>query len=503
MEISFKKFTMLVSNLIKEFKSFLKDRTKILGFNSFINNFLPSGDMNKIFGDVYKDELKKPNRTKYERIYERHTLLVNCHNKLLKKMLDKKLLRIDQFVLMKTLRLIFNILGFIKIPFYINKKFFLQLSKGGNIDSRKIFVMYTKNKARDKVFNDNSKFCMNDYLVDDKPENGYEIINTTKVNARILFKCFFIKLKFYFLSVEDIIHPLIAEYFLKREFKRIGNEKRIIGALIREGPVPISRVLIEVCNEFKIKTSIFYTQLILPTLDPPQIEIVPTKASKFILNSNRFKPSGINENHEVYCLDGYPFENWNEYAKNIPTDFIIGLQLGDDFNRWSLQKKIDTQILNVLKEIGIKRCIARHHPYELAIPERVSYYKNLIKEFPFVHLDNNKTHENFLENISMMISYVPSTLVQQALLYKRQVIVFRKDKDFMANSSAINISSGLGTSVIGKDELKNAITNFKNMNDNIRNENWKSFLNELGIDKFKEISMNDVLDICYAKEISE
>ena len=102
-----------------------------------------------------------------------------------------------------------------------------------------------------------------------------------------------------------------------------------------------------------------------------------------------------------------------------------------------------------------------------------------------------------------MISYVPSTLVQQALLYKRQVIVFRKDKDFMANSSAINISSGLGTSVIGKDELKNAITNFKNMNANIRNENWKSFLNELGIDKFKEISMNDVLDICYAKEISE
>ena len=37
------------------------------------------------------------------------------------------------------------------------------------------------------------------------------------------------------------------------------------------------------------------------------------------------------------------------------------------------------------------------------------------------------------------------------------------------------------------------------MNANIRNENWKSFLNELGIDKFKEISMNDVLDICYAK----
>ena len=186
---------MLVSNLIKEFKSFLKDRTKILGFNSFINNYLPSDDMNKIFGDVYKDELKKPNRTKYERIYERHTLLVNCHNKLLKKMLDKKLLRIDQFVLMKLLRLIFNILGFIKIPFYINKKFFLQLSKGGNIESRKIFVMYTKNKSRDKVFNDNSKFCINDYLVDDKPENGYEIINTTKVNARIIFKCFFIKFK--------------------------------------------------------------------------------------------------------------------------------------------------------------------------------------------------------------------------------------------------------------------------------------------------------------------
>ena len=202
-------------------------------------------------------------------------------------------------------------------------------------------------------------------------------------------------------------------------------------------------------------------------------------------------------------MDGYPFEDWNEYAKNIPTDFIIGLQLGDDFNRWSLQKKIDTQILNVLKEIGIKRCIARHHPYELEIPGRVSYYKNLIKEFPFVRFDNSKTHEKFLENISMMISYVPSTLVQQALLYKRQVIVFRKDKDFMANSSAINISSGLGTSVIGKDELKNAITNFKNMNANIRNENWKSFLNELGIDKFKEISMNDVLDICYAKEISE
>ena len=42
---------MLVSDLINEFKSFLKDRTKILGFNSFIDNYLPSDDMNKIFGD--------------------------------------------------------------------------------------------------------------------------------------------------------------------------------------------------------------------------------------------------------------------------------------------------------------------------------------------------------------------------------------------------------------------------------------------------------------------
>ena len=202
-------------------------------------------------------------------------------------------------------------------------------------------------------------------------------------------------------------------------------------------------------------------------------------------------------------MNGYPFENWNDYAKNLPKDFVIGLQLGDDFNRWSLQEKIDKQIHNTLKEMGIKRCIARHHPYELSIPERTSYYKNLIKEFPFIHLDNSKTHENFLENISMMISYVPSTLVQQALLYKRQVIVYRKDIDFMANSSAINISSGLGTSVIGKEELKKAITNFKNMDANIRNKNWKSFLDELGIDKSREITVNDVLDICYAKEISE
>ena len=161
---------MLGSNLIKELKLFFKDRTKILGFNSFVKNHLPSDDMNKIFGDVYKYELKKPNRTKYEHIYERHILLANCHNKMLKKMLNKRLLRIDQFLLMKIFRLIFNILGFIKIPFYINKKFFLQLSKGGRVESSKIFVMYTKNKWRDKVFNDNAKFCINDYL-HDTPEN--------------------------------------------------------------------------------------------------------------------------------------------------------------------------------------------------------------------------------------------------------------------------------------------------------------------------------------------
>ena len=130
-----------------DFKKFLKYRTQRMGFNSFLTNFLTSDEIHNIAAKVYKRELNKIGRNVYERIFERLILIKNYDNRLLSKMLNKKLIRYDQFFLMKTLRLTYDILGFVVVPFFYRKSYFFQLSANNNHDCKKILVTYSKNKA--------------------------------------------------------------------------------------------------------------------------------------------------------------------------------------------------------------------------------------------------------------------------------------------------------------------------------------------------------------------
>lgn len=473
-----------------------------MGFNSFLKNFLTSDEINNIAAKIYKDELNKKNRSSDEHIFERLILLKKYDTKLLSKMLSKKLIRHDQFFLMKTLRLIYDLLGFVMVSFFFHKNYFFQLSTNNNLECDKILVSHTNNKVREQKFKSNNKFMINDYLIDTKHINGYEIISTKKISLSMIFQCIYLKLQFLFLKPNDIFKVLVAKYFFDQEFKKKHQHRKIVGALLREGPTTTSRVIIEYCNKYNIKCCVYYTQLILPTQDLPQIELVPTQASKFVLNSDRYIPEGINKGHEVHYLNAYPYENWKTAAENIPKNIVIGVQLGDDWYRWLQQSTIDRNIFNSLKDMGINKCLARPHPYELTIPERIDYYKKLIEDFPFIELDTNTNHETFLEKISMLISYVPSTLVQQAILYKRQVIIYNRDENYRANSSAIDASHGLAKSVLGRDQLLEAISVFSSMKIQQRDKIWRAFLNELNIDLLKKTSINDVLEMCYGEHIS-
>ena len=487
----------------KDFKKFLKYRTQRMGFNSFLTNFLTSDEINDIAAKVYKRELNKIDRNVYERIFERLILIKNYDNRLLSKMLNKKLIRYDQFFLMKTIRLTYDILGLVAAPFFYRKCYFFQLSTNNNVDCKKKLATYSKNKAREKVFESNKKFMINDYLIDTKHIDDYEIVSAKRITLSMIFQCIYLKLQFFFISPNDIFEVLIAEDFFDKEFKNKHKHRKIVGALLREGPTTISRVIIELCNKYNIKSCVYYTQLILPTQDLPQIELAPTETSKFILNSDRFIPEGINQGHEVYYLNDYPYEDWSNAAKDLPENTVIGVQLGDDWYRWLQQSAIDRNIFNSLKDIGIKKCLARPHPYELTMPDRINYYKKLIEDFPFIELDVNNTHENFLQKISMLITYVPSTLVQQALLYKRQVIVYKRDENFRANSSAIDVSHGLVKSVLGQSQLSEAIFEFSSMKNQQRDKIWMKFLNELNIDISKQTTINDILETCYAEDIND
>ena len=486
--------------IFNSLKLFLKYRTQKMGFHSFLDEQLSGDEINIIASKVYISELEKHNRTHLDIIFERRILISNYDAQCLKKMYEKKLIRTDQLIFMKFCRALYNLYGFFELLTFFNKNYLFQLRLFGNIKSQEIILVYSKNKSREKHFYKNNSFRINDYLIDLKPAKDFKTINSIKVNLKLLLEAFCIKSNYFFLPTPDIIEVLVARHFFDNELSTKDN--KIIGSLQREAPVAISRVIIEACNKYNIKSSVYYTQLILPTQDLPQIELAPTKATNFILSSSRFMPKGITKNHKVDILNSYPFDNWKKLSNDLSSTYVFGIQLGDDWFRWRRQEKVDRLILETLKEIGIKECIGRPHPIELTINHRVKYYQELQEKYPFLKLDLSSYHDSFFKEISCLISYVPSTLVQQALLCKRQVIIVEPQEFTHVNSSAISISHGLAKACFGGKDLKVIINEFKSMSSSEKDKSWHGYLDELGIDKDLEINVDDFLQLAFEKNIN-
>ena len=93
---------------------------------------------------------------------------------------------------------------------------------------------------------------------------------------------------------------------------------------------------------------------------------------------------------------------WREIGASSPIRKVIGVLLGDEFNRWAEQEIVDKTILEKLKSMGCDLCLARPHPQELTRPVRVKYYNKLVKQYPFLRLEVGEP-EKFLSDISVLI----------------------------------------------------------------------------------------------------
>ena len=128
--------------------------------------------------------------------------------------------------------------------------------------------------------------------------------------------------------------------------------------------------------------------------------------------------------------------------------------VGDEIYRYERQAAIDRLMLDLMKDLRVKKCILRPHPQEMTRPNRVSYYEMLRDEYDFIEISNEPDPLVFLEKISLVVSYVESTLVQEALLCNRPVLCYNHVHNDRINQRVLDLSDGLGVGVSSGELLK-------------------------------------------------
>ena len=168
---------------------------------------------------------------------------------------------------------------------------------------------------------------------------------------------------------DSIIHAVVSEVLLSYTIRYYVSDGNYYGAFNREGWTPISRVFLNQAKKLNVPTTVFYTRAIMF-----ESMYVPQEVDNLLVSSDNSVPEIHNGEKIVPLFDN--FLNWRSISRNVPNDFCIGLLLGDDYNRWGEQYKLDTDILDTLSNIGNVKCIGRPHPQELRRTDRIFTMRN-------------------------------------------------------------------------------------------------------------------------------
>jgi hypothetical protein len=222
-------------------------------------------------------------------------------------------------------------------------------------------------------------------------------------------------------------------------------------------------------GKYEIKRNIIYSNIVLP-----DSMIFPNDSDSILVTSTASKSVANSYKKNITYLNGNPFINWKKIS-SYNNNNTVGLLLGDELNRWKEQDSIDIQILEELKILDCKICIGKPHPQELNIPHRLSYYKNLVKKFPFLSLDTGDS-QAFLKKVDIVISYAKSTLVEESLLCKKLVIEYRTEPNYSPNKKIIGLAKNLGFSIYSNSNFKDTYLEILSIENSKKDEAWNSFL---------------------------
>ena len=467
----------------------MRIRAKPYGFNEYLPKLLSESETRKIqlLCRAKVDQLiGDPWFNIFEWIYYHHI----SDTVLLQRYWQDRLIGIFDYYISRLLRTSIVIIDATRIFFYIRRRYCILVKKTGKSTSNKALLIYTKNKRREQLYDHANKYIIFDYLVSQYSVVGFEYISEIRIKLSDIISVLGLKLRYFYVSVDVIFEVYAAEHLLARAIADAKASHLNVCALVREGGTPINRIFLKVAKENNIKRTVVFTSNIISTWTsvPPDIDRVVVNSGAGITNNMFLRGRTLLELHTN------PYLRWQKIANSSIDLETVGFIVGDEIYRYKEQACIDRDLLDAMERMGVKRCLMRPHPQELTRPTRVRYYQNLIVRYPFLELNSDERADDFLEKISILIAYVKSTIVEEALLCRRPVLIYCRDQHEPPNREIIQMASGLGQYFSSIDVFEGYITqHYKNSREEF-NTNWLNHLDRLGFDPEEHMTIDALLD---------
>jgi UDP-N-acetylglucosamine:LPS N-acetylglucosamine transferase len=473
----------MISRLI----NYLRVRVREHGFNEFLLEPINEKERNIFEEDSYKDLSKNlvdcDSNAFIYRIFQS-----TVDRKILRELKLKKLLKRRDFYLILILRRLYYFLDSLKLLFFCHKKYYLLQNISGNIESTKVIITMTKNKQREKNLSDSKNFKIIDLLVSNNLVNGYAKIDCIKIGLKTRLKCFLFKIRYPFIESSFIIEFNASKILFEKKLSTLKLESVDVQVFIREGIAHATRALMQSAKDLSISCIVYYQRIILGNTT-----FIPRESSKIILISQKGLPEHfITHNAEVVYLNDNPYISWRNLSATRQNKNTYGLLAGDENSRYLQQNIIDKKILDLISKEVMPKCIIRPHPQEMTKPHRVEYYQSLITNYDFVEINTNPSADDFLEQVDFVITYVNSTLVDEALLCKRPVIVVKKESETV-NQKTLNFASDFCFVVDTNSELQSAFHSCSLMSESELDYAWNLFLEELNFNQNYIVDIDNML----------
>lgn len=475
--------------LIFKIKDALKSKTKYLGFFERYVDVLSKEEYCQIEAKVF-DDLRARNDGFWSDIFmtAEHYCLVDKY--VLRKLRKSSLVWRLRWLEICIFRLIFEVFDVIAMIFRFKRTYYCNARSTGNADSNNVAFLFTNNNERGQVTRSKPDFCQHDFLISRTKVRGFSCLFKKQITLSDIFKAIHLKCKYPFCHAELIFETIMARDLFKEGISYFVSDAHKHAAFNREAWTPMSRVFLACANDLNISSTVFYTNSIMYDCMyvPKNIDILllPTDAS--------IPKVAYGVNMEIFYDN--PFVPWRKIAASCPQENKVGLLLGDEQNRWADQRISDRKILDVLSQFPGIVCIGRPHPSEMTRPNRVSYYGNLVRDYPFLTLDTRDL-EGFFTDVKFIITYSKSTMVELALMSNRHVIEFADNSSFSPNKTTRDLSSGMVEISSSQLDLHRRVNEKLTLGYSPNATDWQAFLSRLNIGLRLRSDTKDCIDRCF------
>ncbi|ATX76609.1 hypothetical protein [Reinekea forsetii] len=453
------------------FIRYLKTHTKLLGFMEIESNTLSQKELFDISTYAY-EVLKNEPSDFWGEVFKRNRQTFLIDKLVLRSAKNKSFAWLLRYIVISILRALHSSGDVLKVLAKTPKKYHISLNVTGDQGSKRKIIVWTNNTLRSKVFNRESHYLQYDLIVGCSEIDNYELMSSTELNFKAKLKCLKLKLRFPFIQSDVILEAIASNILFTKAFDELTCIGEDVGVFLREGVTPLSKMFLYTAGKLGLTRNVIYTMPVLT-----ENLLVPRECDILVIISDSL-PSYTYGATQTIVLGDNPYLPWRDIANSVPAAPTIGLMLGDCHNRWVQQEATDRAILDALATSGCSLCLGRPHPQELTRPDRLAYYSSLLKEYPFLKIENAKI-ETFLTDISLLIVYTTSSLVQESILCNRPVIEYRPDHDHSPNKAVINLSGGLGVSISDIRLLTQELNNKFSEGTVQRKINWERCINNL------------------------